>query len=75
MISGPNGQEITQPVISGDLIYEGPNVMLGYADTRADLALGQKHAGPDRAALFLDALGLLYLKGRCSLGDVFVVGQ
>ncbi|MGB7268890.1 MAG: AMP-binding protein [Albidovulum sp.] len=41
-ISGPNGQEITQPGISGELIYDGPNVMLGYADTRADLALGRE---------------------------------
>ncbi|MCF1711074.1 AMP-binding protein [Tabrizicola sp. J26] len=32
------GVEITRPGIPGELIYEGPNVMMGYAETREDLA-------------------------------------
>jgi acyl-CoA synthetase (AMP-forming)/AMP-acid ligase II/peptidoglycan/LPS O-acetylase OafA/YrhL len=37
------GREITRPGEPGELVYEGPNVMLGYASTRADLA---NPAGP-----------------------------
>lgn len=33
-----NGDPITRPGRTGELVYRGPNVMLGYADTRADLA-------------------------------------
>ena len=33
-------QPIDQPDTIGELIYSGPNVMMGYAETRADLALG-----------------------------------
>lgn len=32
------GHPITSPGRAGELVYRGPNVMLGYADTRADLA-------------------------------------
>lgn len=32
------GAEISQPGVPGELIYEGPNVMLGYALARPDLA-------------------------------------
>lgn len=41
-IAGPDGTEVTQPGMVGELVYEGPNVMLGYADKRADLALGRE---------------------------------
>ncbi|MBL9058415.1 MAG: AMP-binding protein [Mangrovicoccus sp.] len=34
------GAEITRPGIQGELVYDGPNVMMGYAGTRADLARG-----------------------------------
>ncbi len=37
------GEEITGHGVPGELVYEGPNVMLGYAHSRADLA---KPAGP-----------------------------
>ena len=37
------GAEITQSGVPGELIYEGPNVMLGYALARTDLAAS---AGP-----------------------------
>lgn len=33
-----DGTEITAPGIAGELVYEGPNVMMGYALSREDLA-------------------------------------
>jgi acyl-coenzyme A synthetase/AMP-(fatty) acid ligase len=52
----------------GEVIYEGPNVMQGYALNRADLALGDQLQGRlktgDRGRL--DADGYLYLEGRNS---------
>ena len=38
------GREITAPGVPGELVYEGPNVMMGYAGTRADLARGAELA-------------------------------
>lgn len=35
-----NGSEIEGALTSGELIYRGPNVMMGYANSRADLARG-----------------------------------
>lgn len=35
-----NGEEIEGPARPGELVYRGPNVMMGYALTRADLAKG-----------------------------------
>ena len=37
--AAPDGQDIGHDV--GELVYRGPNVMLGYADDAADLALGR----------------------------------
>ncbi|MFT7721741.1 MAG: AMP-binding protein [Roseateles sp.] len=51
---------------SGELIYEGPNVMLGYAERPADLALGDELGG--RLATgdlgHADADGFFYVTGR-----------
>lgn len=58
--------EVTTPGVSGELIYRGPNVMLGYATMRADLALGDSLNG--RLATgdiaHLDADGYIYITGR-----------
>jgi acyl-CoA synthetase (AMP-forming)/AMP-acid ligase II len=43
-IEGPDGMRLTRSGQSGALVYQGPNVMMGYAGARADLALP---AGPD----------------------------
>jgi acyl-coenzyme A synthetase/AMP-(fatty) acid ligase len=56
----------TQPGIAGELVYRGPNVMLGYAWNRADLGKedelgGLLHTG-DHAQL--DAEGYVYILGR-----------
>lgn len=41
-IAGENGQDITTPGQPGELVYQGPNVMIGYALSRADLATPRK---------------------------------
>jgi len=50
----------------GELVYEGPNVMLGYATSAADLALGDELGGVLRTGDlgYLDAEGFAYLVGR-----------
>jgi acyl-CoA synthetase (AMP-forming)/AMP-acid ligase II len=56
----------TEPKRTGELVYSGPNVMMGYATSRADLALGdilggRLHTG-DMA--YLDEQGYIYMTGR-----------
>jgi acyl-CoA synthetase (AMP-forming)/AMP-acid ligase II len=50
----------------GEIIYHGPNVMMGYAENRADLARGDEVKG--RLATgdlgYLDAEGYLFITGR-----------
>lgn len=43
-LADEDGAEITRPGVSGELVYEGPNVMMGYATARADFSLGQGSA-------------------------------
>ncbi len=38
-----DGDDIAAPGVMGELVYRGPNVMMGYAETRADLARGAEH--------------------------------
>jgi acyl-CoA synthetase (AMP-forming)/AMP-acid ligase II len=54
-----------QPAI-GEVVYEGPNVMLGYADRREDLARGDDQHGVLRTGDigYLDDEGFLFLVGR-----------
>ena len=37
-IEDRDGAEVTAPGLEGQLVYRGPNVMMGYAETRDDLA-------------------------------------
>lgn len=39
-----DGKEITEPEITGELVYEGPNVTLGYAECRRDLSKGDERS-------------------------------
>lgn len=50
----------------GNIIYQGPNVMLGYATTRDDLARGDDFNGVLRTGDYghLDEQGFLFLTGR-----------
>lgn len=60
------GKEITEPGITGELVYEGANVTLGYAKSGADLIKGDERGGKlftgDMAKR--DADGFYYIVGR-----------
>jgi acyl-CoA synthetase (AMP-forming)/AMP-acid ligase II len=51
---------------AGEVVYRGPNVMMGYAESRADLARGDELQGVLRTGDlgYLDAEGFLFLVGR-----------
>lgn len=61
-----DGKEITKPDVVGELVYEGPNVTLGYAQCQSDLAKGDERNGVlftgDMAKM--DADGYYYIVGR-----------
>lgn len=61
-----DGTDTTEPDRSGEIVYEGPNVMLGYAHGREDLARGDEQQGRLRTGDLgqFDADGLLYVTGR-----------
>lgn len=59
------GREITRAGITGELIYRGPNVMMGYAETAADLARAAEVTALATGDLACrDALGLYRITGR-----------
>lgn len=60
------GAETTEPRREGEVVYEGPNVMLGYAERAEDLALGDVNAGRLRTGDlgYLDDEGFLFITGR-----------
>lgn len=60
------GDDITEPDITGELVYEGDNVTLGYAESIEDLAKGDERNGVlytgDMARF--DSEGYYYIVGR-----------
>lgn len=61
-------QPVREPYTTGELCYQGPNVSLGYAQCRADLALGDERGGilaTGDLAQF-DEEGYYYIVGRKS---------
>ena len=61
-----DGGEIAKPHVTGELVYEGPNVTLGYAECGEDLAKGDERGGRlvtgDMAQF--DEDGYYYIVGR-----------
>lgn len=61
-----DGNEVTEPLVSGELVYEGDNVTLGYAECGEDLINGDERRGVlqtgDMAQF--DADGYYYIVGR-----------
>ncbi len=61
-----NNNKIIEPKISGELIYTGPNVMLGYAESIEDLSLGDVNKGILNTGdiAYFDAEGFYFIVGR-----------
>ncbi len=61
-----NGNAIEEPDVDGELVYEGPNVSLGYAECRADLAKDDENQGVLHTGDVArrDADGYYYITGR-----------
>ena len=61
-----NGNTINNPNIQGELVYRGPNVMLGYATSVSDLAKGDELKGVLKTGdiAFSDEEGYFYVTGR-----------
>lgn len=61
-----NGNPIEEADVDGELVYEGPNVSLGYAECRADLAKGDENKGVLHTGDVArrDADGYYYITGR-----------
>jgi acyl-CoA synthetase (AMP-forming)/AMP-acid ligase II len=69
-----DGAETDRPAVTGEVIYRGPNVMMGYAETEAELADGDRQHGVLATGDLghLDADGFLHVTGRIKrIGKVF----
>jgi acyl-CoA synthetase (AMP-forming)/AMP-acid ligase II len=60
------GETLHEPRTTGEIVYSGPNVMLGYATQAAELALGDTQQGELRTGDLghCDADGFFYVTGR-----------
>ena len=62
----PEGAPILEPETTGELVYRGPNVTLGYAENRFDLCKPDENHGELRTGDMAkrDAKGFYYIVGR-----------
>ena len=62
-----DGTLTEEPEAKGELVYTGPNVMMGYALSRQDLELGDTFNGQLRTGdlAHCDRDGFAYIHGRC----------
>jgi acyl-CoA synthetase (AMP-forming)/AMP-acid ligase II len=65
-IVAEDGAQVIEPGVTGELVYRGPNVMLGYAEHATDLSLpdqlyGVLHTGD---IAYRDEQGLYFIAGR-----------
>nr|WP_157527854.1 AMP-binding protein [Kibdelosporangium sp. MJ126-NF4] len=73
-IRAEDGTEVTEPGVDGEVVYRGPNVMMGYAENEAELANGDDVGGVLVTGDLghLDEDGYLYITGRLKrIGKVF----
>ena len=65
-IINDNGEEINETYKKGELVYEGPNVMLGYAKNSNDLKFGDQLKGHLKTGdiAYMDHDKYFYLVGR-----------
>jgi acyl-CoA synthetase (AMP-forming)/AMP-acid ligase II len=69
-----DGSETEQAGVEGEIVYRGPNVMMGYAENAADLSRGDDLGGALATGDlgYLDEEGFLFLTGRLKrIGKVF----
>ena len=69
-----DGSETTHPKITGEVVYRGPNVMMGYAEDESELASGHDFGGVLATGDlgYLDQDGFLFITGRLKrIGKVF----
>lgn len=69
-----DGSETSEPEVVGEVLYRGPNVMMGYAETEAELAEGDVTGGVLATGDLgrLDADGYLHITGRLKrIGKIF----
>ena len=66
MLQDDKGGQITAPHVIGELIYKGPNVSLGYAESAADLAKKDENRGLLRTGdlAYVDQDGYFFITGR-----------
>lgn len=66
LIKDTDGNQISKPGQAGELIYHGPNVMMGYAECKKDLELGDMNKGELGTGdiAYFDEDGFYYITGR-----------